>query len=315
MKDVRTAAGLVRPIVGAVGGKIDLAAFVIQALSERFSQMAKFAEIGQLATGIIHEINNPVACLRSDISILLREFPRLAALMHSDNAEAAELLRDVHQILEDLTTSVELVTSISRNLKSLAYSAHDAPKETDLHECIGAALRVAGHELKYRVRVEKEFGTLPRLVAYPGLLIQVFLNLFVNAAQAIEGEGVLRIRTRPDANGVVVEVSNTGRGIAPENLSKIFRPFFTTKPLGVGLGLGLSICKQIIDRHGGELEVSSSPGQGTMFRIRLPREVQRERQPFGSPNHLTFEPSILAAAGSAWTPRGKRNPGAGGMLS
>jgi len=288
MKDVRTATNIVRPIIGTMSGRADPTPIVRPIFSERLSQMAKFAEIGKLATGIIHEINNPLACLRSNVDMLLNCVPRLATLAlpetlnrhgasekEHETGEAVKLLRDVNEILEDLVICAELVTSISQNLKSLAYSAHDAPKKTDLHACIEAALRVSRHELKYRVSVKKDFGTLPHLMAYPGMLIQVFLNLFVNAAHAIEGEGVLRIRTRPDADGVIVEVSDTGLGITAVNLKKVFRPFFTTKPLGGGLGL--SICKRVIDHHGGKLEVSSSPGKGTMFRIRLPREVRRER--------------------------------------
>lgn len=286
MKDALTATDLVRPVVGLVKRENDLVALIMQVLSERLEQMAKFAEIGQLAAGIIHEINNPIACIRSNTTLLLQYLPNFAEFaVHrkrpSSRAnggstcelEPAIIVRDIHEILEDLAVSIELVTSITRNLKSLAYSAHDEPKDADLHECIEAALRVANHELKYRVRIEKDFGAIPKLVAYPGLLIQVFLNLFVNAAHAIEGEGTLRIRTRYDGTNVLIEVADTGRGIPPEHLSKIFRPFFTTQLAGKGLGLGLSICKGIIDRHGGDISVSSSPGKGTMFRIKVPDQA------------------------------------------
>jgi two-component system NtrC family sensor kinase len=245
----------------------------LRALVQRTYHAAKFAEIGLLAAGIIHEINNPVACIRSNITLLLQYLPHLGANGGSAcEPEPASFVRDLHAILEDLAASIDLVTSITRNLKSLAYSAHDEPKDTDLHECIEAALRVANHELKYRVRVERDLGVVPRLVAYPGLLIQVFLNLFVNAAQAINGEGTLRIRTRCDGTDVLIEVADSGHGIHPEHLRRIFRPFFTTKPAGKGLGLGLSICKGIIERHGGDICASSSPskGEGTMFRIKLP---------------------------------------------
>lgn len=282
MKDARTGADLARLAARAVGGRSELVARGSHAFPAGWAQTARFAEIGQIATGIIHEINNPVACLCSNVSLLFECLPGLAARRANGKAPGAEPDADdrqgrVRQILADMATSAELIKSISGNLKSLAYSAHDAPEATDLPACIEAALRVAGHELKYRLRVEKELGPLPRLLAYPGLLIQVFLNLFVNAAQAIDGDGVLRIRAHAGEGGVVVEVGDTGRGIAPDHLAKIFRPFFTTKPRGVGLGLGLSICKRIIDRHGGKLEVSSPPGAGTIFRITLPLEARRER--------------------------------------
>ncbi len=309
MSDARTAADLVRPVAcarGRRGGGVGSAGTLFD---RRFVQLVKFAEIGQLATGIIHEINNPAACLRSNCSVLSQYVQRLADRTPArtgatrargrggrvpNRADGVDgLLCNIRQVLEDIATSSELVMSIARNLKSLAYSVHDAPKETDLHTCIEVALRVASHELKYRVRVEKDFGTLPLLKAYPGLLIQVFLNLFVNAAQAIEGEGVLRIRTRCDGAGILVDVSDTGSGIAPQHLSRIFRPFFTTKAVGVGLGLGLSICKRSVERHGGTIRVSSSPGRGTTFRIRLPFAVREGRQ---TPRHLPS--SVLTATGT-----------------
>lgn len=250
---------------------------MIRALTARALAAARFAAIGRLAIGIIHEINNPIACLHSSVWLLLKRVPAVAelALQNGGNGKESRVFaRELREALQEAAAAIEIVTSITRNLKSLAYFAHDEPKETDLHECIEAALRVAGHELKYRVRVEKEFGEIPKLVAYPGLLIQVFLNLFVNAAHAIEGEGVLSIRTRKEGSDAFVEVADTGRGIAPEHLSQVFRPFFTTRPIDEGLGLGLSICKGIIDRHGGEIRASSSPGKGTMIRIRLPLDAR-----------------------------------------
>ncbi len=314
MDDVRTATDLVRPVTRAPGGRGGRMAAVGHIFDRRFVQLVKFAEIGQLATGIIHEINSPFACLRSNCSVLSQYVQslvdRIPASTRAHRARAKgrcapnreddvdDLLCNIRQVLEDIAASSDLVTSIARNLKSLAYSVYDAPKETDLHTCIEVALRVAGHELKYRVRVEKDFGALPLLKAYPGLLIQVFLNLFVNAAQAIDGEGVLRIRTRCDGTGILVEVSDTGSGIAPQHLSRIFRPFFTTKPVGVGLGLGLSMCKRIIERHGGKIRVSSSPGQGTTFRIRLPFAVREARH---APGRLPS--SVLTAPGARKDPR------------
>jgi signal transduction histidine kinase len=278
MKDVRTAGDLPQPHAGAADGG---PAIAMRALVTRTLHAAKFAEIGQLAAGIIHEINNPVACILSNTQMLLQALPRLTELARDGagagaGAESTALLEDVRGISEDLVVSIELLMSLSRNLKSLAYSARDEPTETDLHECIDAALRVARHELKYRVRVEKDYGAVPKLVAYPGLLIQLFLNLFVNAAQAIEGEGTLRIRTRCDGPCVLIEVADSGRGIAPADLPKIFRPFFTTKPVGKGLGLGLSICKGVINRHGGDIKALSDLFNGTVFQIGIPMRARSE---------------------------------------
>ena len=284
MRDARTAGALVRPATRTTNDKVRRVAAV---LGRQLVQLAKFAEIGQLATGIIHEINGPVASLRANVSLLTEYFQRLVSLMldggrvpgaannrgtgpREARGEIDRLSGAIDEVLEDLAEGTELLVSMSRNLKSLAYSAEETQEETDLHECIEVALRVARHELRHGVRVDKDFGALPRLMAYPGLLVQVFLNLFVNAAQAIEGEGVIRIHTRCDGAEILVVVSDTGGGIAPEHLARVFHPFFTTKPRGVGLGLGLPICKQIIERHGGRIDAGSSPGQGTVFRIFLP---------------------------------------------
>jgi signal transduction histidine kinase len=267
---------------------------IIRALTERAFTSAKFAEIGKLAAGIIHEISNPIACLRSNVMWLLESLPTLMESAQQEE-DLGDLSRELSTVAQDIAAAIEIVTSITRNLKSLAYSAHDEPRPTDLHECLEAALRVAHHELRYHVRVEKDLGELPMLMAYPGLLIQVFLNLFVNAAQAIEGQGVLRIRTLQLGPDALVEVSDTGRGIAAGDLPKVFGQFFTTKPAGKGLGLGLTISKEIIDRHGGAITVSSRPDQGTLFRIRLPVE---------SPRRATVAPTARLGASTKSVPAG-----------
>ncbi len=291
MKDALTAKDVARPVTRARHRAPEWQPAMIRVLADHALTTAKFAEIGKLATGIIHEINNPIACLRSNLMVLLGSVPALAELALKQDGEARAsgtefggkdqqpklLACDLGELLEDIAAGIETITLITRNLKSLACSAHDEPKEADLHECIEAALRVAQHELKFRVRVEKEFGDIPKLMAYPGLLIQVFLNLFINAARAIDGEGVLRIRTFRQGPNVFIDVSDTGRGIVAERLGKIFRPSFTTNSDDNGLELGLGICKEIIGRHGGQIGVSGSPGNGTTFKIKLPLEAEALR--------------------------------------
>ena len=155
-------------------------------------------------------------------------------------------------------------------------------KPADLHEGLDSTLTLAGHLLKNRITVHREYGTLPKVECYANQLNQVFLNILVNAAQAIDGPGEITIRTRvepassaADAGGtVVIEISDSGAGIAPEHLRKIFDPGFTTKGVGVGTGLGLAICYRIVQNHRGSIEVDSTRGHGTTFRITLPVHMQ-----------------------------------------
>jgi two-component system NtrC family sensor kinase len=140
----------------------------------------------------------------------------------------------------------------------------------DLHETIDAALALLRHELKDRVEVRREYGSLPLLDCYPQQLSQAFMNLLLNAVQAIPGRGSIMVRTLIDGGGVMVEIEDTGAGIPVEHVARIFEPGFTTKGARVGMGLGLLITQQIVDQHGGRIAVRSTPGVGTTFTVHLP---------------------------------------------
>ena len=143
-------------------------------------------------------------------------------------------------------------------------------QDVDFHQGLDSTLNVAAHELKYKADVVKEYGRLPRIECLPFQLNQVFLNLLVNAAHAIERRGTITIRTGCDGQDIWLQFSDTGKGIEPENLKRIFEPFFTTKPVGVGTGLGLAVSYTIIKKHGGSIVAESVVDQGTTFTIRLP---------------------------------------------
>jgi signal transduction histidine kinase len=143
-------------------------------------------------------------------------------------------------------------------------------QKADIHEGIDSTLTLVHHELKNKVDVIKEYGDIPPINCYPNQLNQVFMNLIVNAAHAIEGKGHIRIKTFVDRKNLTIEISDTGKGIPPEDLKRIFDPGFTTKGVGVGTGLGLAISYRIVKDHNGKLEVESEVGKGTKLRVVLP---------------------------------------------
>ncbi len=257
-------------------------------------QAEKLASIGQMAAGVAHEISSPVSYVLSNLGMLDRQLsaitPMLQLLQELLAAKAPEareelLVRldglwkreNVPLIIEDtpslLQESLDGARRIKEIVQSLRMFARDDSGElqlADLNTELESTLRMVWNELKYKCTVERDFGPLPRIRCHPIQLSQVFTNLLINAAQAIESQGEIHIRTRHEGNEVVVRVADTGKGMTPETLSKLFTPFFTTKPRGQGTGLGLSVSQSIIARHQGRIEVDSAPGKGTAFTLRLP---------------------------------------------
>ncbi|MEZ6042005.1 MAG: ATP-binding protein [Planctomycetaceae bacterium] len=257
----------------------------------------KMASIGQLAAGIAHEINNPIGFVTSNLQTLQdysRVFLELLNLYQQlDNAcattDAGEIVRlrqaiadlrdredpdyimdDLGSLLDESQDGLKRVREIVQNLKSFVHLGDTEEQFADLNENIEATLKVVWNELKYKCRVEKQLASIPRIRCFASELNQVFMNLLVNAAQAIEDQGVITISTESTDQEVIVRISDTGCGISEDVRRKLFTPFFTTKPVGKGTGLGLSISWGIVKKHRGTIEVDSEPGQGTTFSIRLP---------------------------------------------
>jgi two-component system NtrC family sensor kinase len=242
--------------------------------------LEKMAELGSLVAGVAHEINTPLGALHSNIDTLVRTFAKIRAKLcgpdvHEDVREDPDLVRLLDAV-DDLNsvnhTASKRIVAIVDTLRKFARMEESERKNTDLHEGIESTLTLVHHQLKNRINVIKNYGDIPPVKCYPDNLNQVFLNLLVNAAQAIEGKGTITITTglRDSGDAVFVEVSDDGPGIEPENLSRIFDPGFTTKGAGEGTGLGLSIVNQIIKDHSGRVEVESDAGKGTTFRVVLP---------------------------------------------
>ncbi|HEX9052742.1 MAG TPA: PAS domain S-box protein, partial [Anaeromyxobacter sp.] len=223
----------------------------------------RMASIGTLAAGVAHEINNPLAFILSNLDFATGELRRAGA--------DPEVLR----ALEDARDGGARVREIVRDLKTFSRPVDEVREALDVRAILQTAVGLASNEIRHRAQLVVEPGDVPRVAASGYRLAQVLVNLLINAAQAIpEGraaENVVRVSTSTAPDGrAVVEVSDTGVGIAPEILPRIFDPFFTTKAAGVGTGLGLSICHGIVTQLGGEISVESTPGRGSTFRVALP---------------------------------------------
>ena len=266
-------------------------------LRRQLIQSEKMSAVGLLAAGVAHEINNPVGFVMSNLTTLtdyVAVFKKVLDLYGQllqavaagdvstqhctiarlkDVVEKEELeyvLQDVDHLLAESVEGADRVKDIVRSLKSFACVNETQLKEADINQGIEETLKVVWNELKYKCQVHKDLRPLPPIRCNIGQLNQVFMNLLINAAQAIPERGDITIATSDGDGCVEVRISDTGVGIPPENLSKIFNPFFTTKDIGKGTGLGLSISDGIIRDHHGTIEVSSSVGKGTTFTVRLP---------------------------------------------
>jgi PAS domain S-box-containing protein len=243
----------------------------------RLVQHAKMAALGQLVAGVAHEINTPLAAVVSNNDLFLRCFARLRAALAEwpiDSPHIGIVERDLTAIAElTLVTrhACERITGIVRTLRTFARLDEAEVKAVDLHEGLESTLMLIAHLLKGGIAVVRDFGELPRVECHPNQVNQVFMNLLVNACQAMGETGTLTITTRVvDGDSVEVRIADTGCGISDEKLPRIFDPGFTTKGALLGTGLGLSIVYQIVEGHGGEIAVASDVGKGTVFTVRLP---------------------------------------------
>jgi signal transduction histidine kinase/ligand-binding sensor domain-containing protein len=271
----------------------------LEALNSRFAeaqnqllQSEKMASVGQLAAGVAHEINNPIAFVQSNLGALrnyldiiflqLNDYealewqktfdaaPRAALAAVRERVDTGFVRKDVSELIHETAEGIVRVVKIVADLKDFSHVNQEEWQQADLHRGLDSTLNVAAHELKYRAEVIKEYGEIPLLDCMPFQINQVFMNLLVNAAQAMDQRGTITIRTGSDAEQIWVQIADTGKGIRPEHLNRVFEPFFTTKPVGKGTGLGLSVSYSIIKMHGGTIDVDSVPGKGTMFTVRLP---------------------------------------------
>jgi signal transduction histidine kinase len=240
-------------------------------LRRRLVTSDRLAAVGQLAAGIAHEINNPLAFARANLSVLRTEWAKLAAELRGvEVAPVSQLIAEGEELIEETLEGVDRAVAIVRDVKGFARAGDGAREPSDLHALLRNALRFATPQIGRGIEILEDLGSLPPVCCAPQEIEQVFLNLVVNAAQALGASGQLRITTRAQGSQASVTIEDDGAGIAPEVLDRIFDPFFTTKPAGEGTGLGLSISYEIVQRHGGDIDVESRIGEGTRFVVRLP---------------------------------------------
>lgn len=249
-------------------------------------QSEKMATLGRLVAGVAHEINTPLGSINSNIDIACRVYNKLKTELLADQAcghtprtnMAIEMIEKLEKLTHVNKEACSRIMSIVRSLRNFARLDEVDFKLADIHDGLDSTLELLRYLFEKRINIVKEYGKVPKLYCRPAQLNQVFNNILHNACQAISGEGEIRIKTVYRDGHIVVEISDTGVGIPPKNLKRIFDPGFTTKGVGVGTGLGLSISYKIVKAHGGTIEVQSEVGKGSTFTIRLPMVTEKPAQ-------------------------------------
>ncbi|NGY07018.1 ATP-binding protein [Solimonas terrae] len=241
-------------------------------------QSEKMASLGQMVAGVAHEINTPLGYAQSNVQTV-RE---VLSGMEEPDAGKRESLDEAGMLLADAEHGMERISELVLTLKDFSRVDRSRTEPFNVNEALESALKICNNQLKGRIDVERDYAELPQVPCAPSELNQVFLNLMTNAAQAIEGPGLLKISTCAVDNRVEVRIRDNGCGMDPDVQAHIFEPFFTTKPIGQGTGLGLSIVFRIIENHQGQIKVQSTPGEGTEFLISLPAVPKRAASPAGS---------------------------------
>jgi PAS domain S-box-containing protein len=239
-------------------------------LQEQLMVSDRMASVGILAAGVAHEINNPLAAVLTNLHMAAESVTSLAVAPQSEPTR-----NEIEEELRDAVEASERLRDIVRDLKIFSRTPETSLGPVDIRRILESSLRMAWNELKHRARVVRKLAPVPLVHGDESRLGQVFLNLIINAVQAMEeghaGANTITIATSLDARGrVEVEVADTGSGMSQDVLGHLFTPFYTTKPVGVGTGLGLSICNRIVQALGGEITVESEVGKGSSFRVFLP---------------------------------------------
>lgn len=254
-------------------------------------QQDRMACIGQLEASVAPDINNPVGFVADNLELPGNNWKKKVAFVNIQQEslniygtslllsgveerrrtlKVDNLLDEFNNVLDESLDGTERINKNMLNLKDYSHQDSREALPANINYCLESTLKIVLNKLRYKADIKKEYGDIPQLICFPQQLNQVFMNLLLNASQAIEHWGEITIRTRADQGNIYIEIADTGCGIAEENLPKLFEPFYTTKHIDMGTGLGLPIVRDIVNKHHGEISVVSAPGEGAVFTVRLP---------------------------------------------
>lgn len=244
-------------------------------LEAELARVSKLAGLGELAAGVIHEINSPIASIFSNIDVLEKSIEALEKeLGVAASPRSKRLLETMRSLVSVDKLACQRISGIVRSLKVHSRTEEEKFRDVQLSEILDDTIRLVGAEYKRRVRIETHYDEIPPVAASAQLLSQVFLNILVNGAQAIDGEGTITVTLTSDGKMAHVAIRDTGAGMTPDCKKRLFSTGFSTKAVGLGSGFGLSISRQIVvERHRGSIDFESEVGQGTTFHIRIPHQA------------------------------------------
>jgi len=266
-------------------------------MQEHLILTEKMASLGQVTAGVAHEIKNPLAFVRGNVNPLERDFQEILHLLEKYESIVSEqelqqrfsdieslkeeldfpgLVEEINNLLKGMKDGADRITQIVKSLGYFSKSGEEEVSLSNVHQGIDSTLMLLSGEIGERIAIQKEYGDLPEIECFPGKLNQVFMNILSNAIQAIDGSGKIIIRTYMKNDNVLISIKDSGEGMTEEVLKHIFEPFYTTKEMGRGAGLGLSISYNIISRHNGKIAVNSRPGKGTEFIVSLPKQFSNK---------------------------------------
>lgn len=268
--------------------RVDARTEELQEIQFQLMQSEKLSSMGQLVAGVAHELNNPIGFVHANLQ-LLDEFIEKLSVAQASGADTTKIREAITKLLMRSREGTHRVKEIVHNLRAFSRMDQAELQDADLHEELDRTLGLMENRFKEGVTVVRNYGDLPQVRCYPGQLNQVFLNLLMNACDAMNCRGSVEITTRRITDGVRLEFRDDGPGVPPELLNRLFDPFFTTKEVGKGTGLGLSLSHGIIERHGGKISVDSERGEGATFAIELPLDASPKGE-------VKFDPSSAAAS-------------------